>query len=66
MEFLILGPTVILLRYGAGVINLTESELKVLDQKTRKKMTLYDAFHSKSDVGRFYVGRDKGGRVRKE
>ena len=37
-------------------------ELKVLDRKTRKLMTLYGALHPKSDVDRVYVARQKGGR----
>ena len=37
-------------------------ELKVLDRKTRKMMTLYGAPHPKSDVDRVYVARLKEGR----
>ena len=49
-------------RYGAGIIKWTESELKDLDRKTRKMMTLHGAFHPKSDVDRLYVRRNRGGR----
>ena len=37
-------------------------ELKVLDRRTRKMMTLYGALHPKSDVDRVYIARQKGGR----
>ena len=38
------------------------NELKVLDRKTRKMMTLYGALHPKSDVDRVYLARQKGRR----
>ena len=53
---------VAILRYSAGVVEWKTDELKVLDRKTRKMMTLYGALHSKSDVDRVYVPRQKGGR----
>ena len=34
-----------LLRYGAGLIIWTKNELQQLDRKTRKKLTMYGAFH---------------------
>ena len=34
-----------------------------MDRKTRKLLTIYGGFHSKSDVDRLYVPREKGGRV---
>ena len=37
-------------------------ELKVLDRKTGKLMTLYSALHPTSDVDRVYVAGQKGGR----
>ena len=51
-----------LLRYGAGVIRWRKDELQVLDRKTRKLLTLYGAFHPKSDTDRLYMPRRKGGR----
>ena len=35
------------LRYSAGVVEWKTDELKVLDTKTRKMMTLYGALHPK-------------------
>ena len=49
-------------RYGAGILQWKESELKDLDRKSRKTMTMYGAFHSKSDLDRLYIKRKEGGR----
>ena len=50
------------LRYGAGIIKWNKEELQNLDRKSRKLLTLYGAFHPKSDVDRLYLPRSKGGR----
>ena len=52
-----------LLRYGAGLINWTKNELQELDRKTRKKLTMYGAFHPKSNVNRLYLTRQGEGGV---
>ena len=44
------------------MVDWKTDELKVLDRKTRKMMTLYGALHPKSDVDRVYLARQKGGR----
>ena len=49
-------------RYSAGVVGRKVDELKELDIKTRKMMTLYGALHPKGDVDRLYLPRHKGGR----
>lgn len=38
------------------------SELKKLDTKTRKFLTMHKMQHPKSDVGRLYVARKNGGK----
>ena len=53
---------VAIFRYGAGVIDWKDSELKRNDRKSRKMMTNYGALHPKSDVNRLYVKRKEGGR----
>ena len=53
---------VAILGYSAGVVEWKTDELRVLDIKTRKMMTLYGALHPKSDVDRVYGARQKGGR----
>ena len=40
----------------------TKEELKQMDQRTRKLMTMHKALHPRDDVDRLYVSRKKGGR----
>ena len=49
-------------RYGAGILQWKESEMKDVDSKSRKTMTKYGALHPKSDVDRLYIKRKEGGR----
>ena len=51
-----------IVRYTAGVLNWGVTELKKMDVKTRKTMTLHGAFHRNSDVDRLYMKRKDGGR----
>ena len=51
-----------IVRYGAGIISWTRMELKELDRKTRKLMTIYGAQHPKADVDRLYLWRCEEGR----
>lgn len=53
---------VAIFRYGAGIIDWRDNELKSIDRKTRKTMTMYGALHPRSDVDRLYVKRKNGGR----
>ena len=48
--------------YTAGIIDWTKEELRQMDTKTRKKMTIYKALHPRADVDRLYLARKKGGR----
>ena len=50
------------LRYGEGILKWTVDELKNVDRKSRKIMTMHGAFHPKSDTDRLYLTREKGGR----
>ena len=50
------------IRYRAGMLKWKESELKNVDRKSRKTMTMYGALHPKSDVERLYIKRKEGGR----
>ena len=47
-------------RYGAGKLQWKENELKVVDRKSRKTMTMYAALHPKSYMHRFYIKRKRG------
>ena len=51
-----------ILRYSAGVVEWRSDELKELDRRTRKILTLHDTSHPKSDVDQMYLPRQKGGR----
>ena len=53
---------VAIFRHGAGTLQWKESELKNVDNKSRKTMTMYGALHPKSDVERLYVKRKEGGK----
>ena len=46
---------VALLRYGTGIINWKVDELKKMDRKTKKTLTIYGALHPKSDIDRLYL-----------
>ena len=49
-------------RYSAGVLNWTKKELKGMDVRTRKLLTMFGVFHMKSNVDRLYMKRKEGGR----
>ena len=51
-----------ILRYGAGILKWNKNELKEMDRKTRKLMTMNKELHPMSDVARLYVSRKNGGR----
>ena len=53
---------VALLRYGAGIINWKVDELKKMDRRMRKTLTMYGALHPKSDRDQLYLKRKHGGR----
>ena len=46
----------------AGILYWKESELKEIDRKSRKTLTMYGALHPQSDVDRLYIKRKEGGR----
>ena len=54
--------TVGIIRYGAGVLDWTKEELKIIDIETRKLMTMNGSLHSRGNVGTFYLERKEGGR----
>ena len=49
-------------RYGAGILKCNTDELKSLDRRTRKFMTMHRALHPKSDIDRVYLRSEMGGR----
>ena len=53
------GP---LIRYSGPFLKWTRDELKQMDQRTKKLMTMLKALHHRDDVDRLYVSRKEGGR----
>ena len=51
-----------LVRYSGPFLKWTRDELKQMDQRTRKLMTMHKALHPRDDVDRLYVSRKGGGR----
>ena len=50
------------LRYSFGIINQRTEEIKKIDRKTRKMLTMYKMHHPKADIDKLYVKRKEGGR----
>ena len=48
-------------RYTAGLLDWKEQELRALDVKTTKILTMNGAFHMRSSVDRLYLKRNVGG-----
>ena len=51
-----------IIRYRAGVLDWTKEELKSIDIKTRKLMTMNGSLHPRGNVGRLYLARKEGGK----
>ena len=49
-------------RYTAGVLDWSAGEVKKMDRKTRKLLTMNGAFNMQSSVDRLYIKRKAGGR----
>ena len=47
-----------MLRHSFGIIDWRNEEIKTIDRKTRKMLTVYGIHHPKADIDRIYV---KGG-----
>ena len=47
------AKAVSIIRYGAGTIKWTKEELRKLDRKTRRLLTINRALHPKTDIDRF-------------
>ena len=54
--------TVHLVRYSRPILKWTRDELRQMDQRTRKLMTMHKALHPRDDVDRLFVPRKDGGR----
>ncbi len=54
--------TITLVRYSGDFLKWTRNEIKQMDQRTRKLMTMHKALHHRDDVDILYVSRKEGGR----
>ena len=54
--------SVSIVRYHGPFLKWTKEELKQMDQRTRKLMTMYKALHHRDDEDRLYVSRKEGER----
>jgi len=50
------------IRYSAGIIKWSQSELDDIDRKSKKLLTIHKGFHPKADIHRLYLPRKVGGR----
>ena len=48
-------------RYSAGIIKWTQSELDDIDRKSRKLLTIHKGLHPKADIHQLYLPRKVGG-----
>ena len=51
-----------ILRYSSGIINCGTEEIKEIDRKTRKMLTMYKMHRPKADMDRLYINRKDRGR----
>ena len=51
-----------LIRYSASFLDWRTDDMKMMDRKTRKLMTMHKALHPRSNVDRVYLPRNRGGR----
>ena len=51
-----------IIKYGNEVLDWTRKQLKSIDIKTRKLVTIYGSLHLKGNVVRLYLARKEGGR----
>ena len=51
-----------LVRYSGPFLKWTRDELRQMDQRTRKLMTMHKTLHPRDNVDRLYVSRKEGGR----
>ena len=50
------------IRYSAGIIDWSLEDLKRMDVRTRKLLTMNGALHPRANVDRLYLKRNEGGR----
>ena len=58
----IISLAIPVITYSMNIINWQINDIKKLDTKTRKFLTMYGMHHPKADVDRLYLPRNEGGR----
>ena len=53
---------ILLVRYSGSFLKWTKDELRQMDQRTRKLITMHKALHPRDDADRLYVPRKEWGR----
>ena len=51
-----------IIHYTTGIVKWNVDDLRSMDRKTRKVLTMHRGLHPRSDVDRLYISRKKGGR----
>ena len=51
-----------IIQYAVGIVKWNVDDLRSMDRKTRKLLTIHRGLHPRSDVDHLYVPRKKGGR----
>ena len=54
--------SVVIIRYGAEVLDWTKEELKSIDTRTKKLITINGSLNPRENVCRLYLARKKGGK----
>jgi hypothetical protein len=54
--------TIPVLRYSFGIIKWHQGEIRNLDRKIRKMLTIHRQHHPRADMDSLYVSRKEGGR----
>jgi hypothetical protein len=49
-------------RYSGGILDWSKAELKGVDTRTRKLLTMHKAHHPRASTARLYIPREEGGR----
>ena len=50
------------IRYPAGILDWAKEQMRNMDSKTQKVMTMNGMLHPRANVSRLYLPRDEGGR----
>jgi hypothetical protein len=55
--------SVAVLKYNCGITNWNQEELRILDRKIRKQLSIHGGEYPETDIDRLYVPRRQGKRA---